>query len=120
MHNRVTASANIKKIPNFKAPKKSRFDNLKEILPKDYEWIKTRKRLAAETTMMHHCVWSYYDKIQKDESAIYSLWYNDQPYTAEFVLNKKGKYSLRQLYGKYDYPAPPELRQDIENIINKP
>lgn len=45
---------------------------MRKLLPPEYEWITTSKRLIEESAIQRHCVWQYEDKIKKDKCAIYS------------------------------------------------
>lgn len=111
-----------------KIPKDSCFKNLRKILPKDFEWIKSRQRLINETVMQHHCVWSYADYITKDISAIYSYFDEEGKYgkparyTIEFRCNKSKnnkKYYIAQVQGKYNSVNTYEIKKDIQNILDE-
>lgn len=89
-------------------PKGTKFKGLRKLLPPEFEWIKTRKRLIAETAMQHHCVWSYADLITSDTCAIYSFLDKDgtyskdgtpRRYTMEFRMRGNGCYYLEQVQG---------------------
>lgn len=69
LHNRIAVNPDgYKKTTGMvKVPKKSKFLELRKILPEEFEWITTRKRLILETELQHHCVWSYAEKITKDK-----------------------------------------------------
>lgn len=116
-----------KKTGEVNVPKDSVFNELREILPPEFEWIKTRKRLILETELQHHCVWSYANKISVDKCAIYS--YTDtnaehcpdgvaKRYTIEFRRHK-GKYYVKQVQGKYDRVNAGNMREYIEEILRK-
>lgn len=114
-----------------KVPKDSVFNDLREILPKEFEWIKNRKRLILETELQHHCVWSYADKISSDMCAIYSYVDKDgskslcndgkpKRYTIEFNFNKQnGTYYVEQVQGKYDAVNSSGMRNYIDKILNE-
>lgn len=93
-----------------KVPKNSKFNDLRNMLPEEFEWIKTKKRLISEAVMQHHCVASYADKITKDQCAIYSYIDEDgsknedgvsRRYTIEFT-KQKNKYYIKQTQGEYN------------------
>lgn len=93
-----------------KIPKNSKFNDLRNMLPEEFEWIKTKKRLISEAIIQHHCVASYADKITKDQCAIYSYVDKDgsknedgipRRYTIEFVKHKN-KYYIKQTQGEYN------------------
>jgi ACT domain-containing protein len=107
-------------------PKNSKFKDLREYLPEDFEWIIDRKRLILETELQHHCVWSYADKISRDQCAIYSYLdrvgdYSDKPrrYTIEFGYEpKQKKYQVIQVQGRYDRVNSNNMREYIQNILD--
>lgn len=111
-----------------KVPKNSRFAALRKILPEEFEWIKTRKRLISEAVMQHHCVWSYAPDITADKSAIYS--YVDRSgmmdkdgiskrYTIEFKINKNGKYYVAQTQGWYNKVNTSQMKTFINKILQE-
>lgn len=114
-----------------KVPKDSIFNDLRKILPKEFEWIKNRKRLILETELQHHCVWSYADKISSDMCAIYSYVDKDgskslcndgkpKRYTIEFNFNKQdGTYYVVQVQGKYDAVNSSDVQNYIYKILNE-
>ena len=114
-----------------KIPKNSVFNGLRKILPKEFEWIKNRKRLILETELQHHCVWSYADKISSDMCAIYSYVDKDgskslcndgkpKRYTIEFNFNKQdGTYYVVQVQGKYDVVNSSDVKNYIYKILNE-
>lgn len=92
-------------------------------MPLEYEWIKSKKRLAKESSMQHHCVWSYGDYINGDHCAIYSFVdeeckYGDKPerYTIEFTY-RKGKYHIAQMQKAYDRGGNKKLAEDIKEYL---
>lgn len=88
--------------PMIEIKAKTKFASLRRLLPKEYEWIRSRKRLIEETMMQHHCVAAYAELINTDRCQIYS-YVNDegQRYTLEFRVSK-GRYRLNQVRGKYN------------------
>ena len=112
----------------FKIPKGTKFAELNTLLPEGFEWIKTKKRLIEETLMMHHCVWSYGDKIADDNCAIYSYFDstgefdetgNKEPkrYTIEFIKSGK-KYKIRQIQTRCDRGGGSLLYRYLNNLLN--
>lgn len=102
--------------PKIKIKRNSKFNNLKKLLPDDFEQIKTKKRIIEEGVKMHHCVASYASLVNSDTCAIYSLVYEDNRYTIEFRSNKKG-YFVRQLHGVCDSDAPKEVWNYVNSFI---
>ena len=107
-------------------PKKSVFLPLRKILPNEFEWIKSRKRLILETELQHHCVWSYAESISADRCAIYSFvdktgrFSEDQKprrFTIEFNRNKDGSYSLRQVQGKFNQSNTEMIENYIQSLL---
>jgi len=130
LHNKISDDPynyrNITK--DVKIPKQSKFLELREILPDNFEWIKTRKRLILETELQHHCVWSYADKITADNCAIYSFTdinaehtKDGKPkrYTIEFCINKNGQYYINQVQGKYDAVNAHGMKEYIQTLLDE-
>lgn len=129
MDNRTRKSYN-ERVKPFKIPKDSKFKKLRDVLPKDFEWIKTKKRLIDESIMMHHCVWSYYDKIGRDACAIYSFLDKEgmfdckgrgevKRYTIEFLYDKRSNnYRINQIQAKYDRFGGDLIKPYIQKLLN--
>ena len=109
-------------VQEVKIPKKSKFNTLRKILPKEFEWIKTKKRLIQEAKIQHHCVASYAGYITEEKCAIYSyvdytgeFAFDQIPrrYTIEFCINKNGEYYVEQTQGRYDQVNASKLSQFI-------
>ena len=109
-------------------PKNTKFKQLRNILPEEFEWIKSRKRLILETELQHHCVWSYAGKISDDNCAIYSFVDTNaehtcdgkaKRYTIEFGVNQNNIYHIVQVQGKYDRVHTDEMRQYIQSILDE-
>lgn len=106
-------------------PDKSKFLPLREILPEEFEWITTRKRLILETELQNHCVWSYAEKITDDVCAIYSFTdkraeygKDGKPkrYTIEFRI-KNGVYYVEQVQGKNNKVNADGMREYIQSLL---
>lgn len=128
-HDNVTTYTNIdKETHSVKIKKDSIFNELRNILPSTFEWIKTRKRLILETKIQHHCVWSYADKITNDNCAIYSYVDKDgsksidgtpKRYTIEFGFNKNTcQYYVIQTQGRYDSVNASNMEKYINEILD--
>lgn len=116
-HDRVSESVYMKKTPLVKIKKNTRFKELRKILPDEFEWIKSRKRLIKETVMQHHCVWSYADKVNKDICQIYSyVNKSGERFTLEFCISRK-KYILVQVQGKYNQADTSTVEEYVNNIL---
>lgn len=91
-------------------PKDSRFNELRKLLPKNFEWVKGGKRLQQEGITMNHCVNSYYSYINEDKIAVYHLTMPDgYMATIAFVRTKRGKYSISQMFGYHNEECPQEV-----------
>lgn len=103
-----------------KTSSKSKFYPLYRKLPKDFEWIRTAKRLKAEGIVMHHCVYSYAEKITKDQCAIFSLLYGEEKtrYTIEFIVNNS-QYCIRQIQAEWNSGCPEEVRKYVTEKIKE-
>ena len=128
LHDRIATNPNDyrKNTGEVKVPKKSRFNLLRDILPAEFEWIKTRKRLILETELQHHCVWSYAESITKDICAIYSFTDSHaehtkdgkpRRYTIEFRQNENGTYYVQQVQGKYDSVNANGMKEYIQSLL---
>lgn len=120
-HDALCLEYRSKHTPKIEIPKKSRFSDLRKILPKEpFEWIMSRRRIILEGEEMHHCVASYVERINRDTSAIYSFIYpeNQKRYTIEFRANARGYY-IAQIQGKYDRGCPKEVRDYVEGWLKK-
>lgn len=101
-------------------PKQSVFKNLRKILPDEFEWITSKKRLISEAEMMHHCVSSYDYMINNDECAIYSwIWRgNGKRYTIEFNVGKDKKYFICQIRGAYNSICPDKAVSYVKSFLS--
>lgn len=102
---------------HVRIPQNSKFANLRKLLPKDYKWIRTGKRLQMEGIEMGHCVNSYWEDINNDICAIYSCAVEGKRYTIEFRQNEKGKYYIQQIQSRYNRGCPQNVKQLIQNYI---
>lgn len=107
----------------LKVPKNSQFNNLRKVLPEEFEWVKTKTRLANESAMQHHCVWQYSDYISSDSSAIYSYVDSDckfgpRPfrYTIEFKVSRDGYY-IAQMQRFCNRGGSAELKTYLNELI---
>lgn len=128
-HDRIAINAEKKGTGKVKIPKNSVFNGLRKILPEEFEWIKSRKRLMQEANMQHHCVWSYAERISSDRCAIYSYLdttgqYTDnwkgipERYTIEFLSNSNG-YKINQIQGTRNQKTTIKMYEYVSLIINK-
>lgn len=100
----------LKRLHRVSVPKDSQFNELRKLLPKNFEWIKGGKRLQQEGITMSHCVNSYYSHINSDVIAIYHLTMPDgYEATIEFKRMKNGKYRIIQMYGYHNEECPQEV-----------
>ena len=128
-HDELSESMNLKDYlkrmrgKKLKVPKNSQFNKLRKILPDDFEWIKTKTRLANESAMQHHCVWQYSDYISSDSSAIYSYVdsgckFGPHPfrYTIEFKVSH-GEYYIAQMQRFRNRGGSAELKEYLNGLI---
>jgi len=126
MHDRFNENPNYYRAhtKEVSVPDDSKFNELRELLPKEFEWIKTRKRLILETEFQHHCVWRYANGITKDRCAIYSFVNSEENgtkkrYTIEFRVNKKGEYVINQVQGRYNRSNTEYIKSYIEDVLKE-
>ncbi|EOS7966781.1 PcfJ domain-containing protein [Enterococcus hirae] len=121
-HDRMVRKYNLRKakrLKDFKLNQHEKYDYLKKYLKKNpcFTLIKTNKELFLEGANMHHCVYSYLNKIQKGESIIWKYERQEHRYTVEIKKRKNGRYRVVQCYGKYDrFPDPEELERIVEEV----
>ena len=119
-HDKLTQDFIMKKMKSrkytLKIKKDSKFNDLRKILPPEFEWIKNKKRLIQETVIQHHCVATYNKLINKDICTIYSTIYKGKRYTMEFRKEKK-KFYLHQVQGKYNAEITDEIASYVEEIL---
>lgn len=100
----------LNRLHKVSVPKGSRFNELRKLLPKDFEWVKGGKRLQQEGITMNHCVNSYYSYINEDKIAIYHLAMSDgYKATIAFIQMKNGKYCISQMFGYHNEECPKEV-----------
>ena len=100
----------------------SKFNELRNILPGDYEWITTSKRLYYESKLQHHCVYTNYrNRIQNDQCTIYSYINptNNERHTIEFIYDKERGYRAIQIQKKYNSGYDEEVLNNLEYLLSK-
>lgn len=98
----------------------TRYNNLRKLLPKKFEWLMTQERLALESEMQGNCVVSYANKVKKDKCQIYS--YVDSQglrHTIEFNISRN-KYHCVQLLSKYNEDPSEEALQFVAKLLDSP
>ncbi|MDC4247633.1 PcfJ domain-containing protein [Enterococcus faecium] len=112
-----------KRLKDFKLKQHEKYNRLKKHLKKNpyFTLIKTNKELFLEGVNMHHCVYSYLEKIQRGESIIWKYERQEHRYTVEIKKRKNGRYRVVQCYGKYDsFPDREELERIVEEVKASP
>lgn len=122
-HDLEVTSLNLKG-NTLKIPKNSIYKPLRKMLPKEFEWIKNKKRLITEGQIQKHCVAVYANKIKEDRCAIYSIVYNKVRYTLEFIYKEQEEiYYLNQCQSSFSYIGSDNFDDSvldyIENIHQK-
>lgn len=122
-HQRITDEITLeqykREAEDFTIPEKSKFRQLRKMLPDNFEWIQDKDRLALEATIMHHCVFQYSWKIANDICAIYSCFYEkeNKRYTIEFLYSN-GNYIINQIQSKYDRGCSQDFRNYLKELLN--
>lgn len=112
-HNLLADRLTMKRYPQIKISKRSRFHKLRKMLPKkEFHWICTIEDLIKEGKTQHNCVATYHPLIQKDVCAIYAATINGNRYTLEFRYENK-QFVLVQIFKAYNVKAE---KNDIEYI----
>lgn len=127
-HDRLSNEYYIKYTKPVNIPKDSKFKQLREILPNEFEQITTRKRLILETQLQQHCVWTYADQITHDNCAIYSFLdtngqkstdNNPKRYTIEFRIDPlTNKYYIEQIQGRHDVVNAAKMIPYVQKILD--
>ena len=95
----------------------TKFAELRQILPNEFEWITTAKRLFEEGNMQDNCVFSYRDKIRNDRSTVYH-WSNDgRDYTIEFGRGFDGRYMIKQMLQAKNKRANPADMEFVKRCL---
>ena len=87
-------------------------------MPKDIIRLKTKKDFYMEGKCQNNCVFSYISKVNRGEAMIYTLTKDNKKYTIE-IGNDKNGFMVRQIKGFANSPAPSEIEEYVENIINE-
>lgn len=113
---------------NVKISKNTKFKPLYKALPKEFEPIKSKKRLIKKTAMQHHCVWSYADNITNDISAIfsymdhageYSKTGKSERYTIEVRYGKEEGFYVNQIKSKYNKDCKREFWKYVQHFLDE-
>ena len=119
LHDELINTKKNREMPTIHIPKNTVYTKLRKLLPKEFEWIKTKKRLLKESEIQHHCVWTYGDKINADKSAIYSFVYapENKRYTIEFEYGNDEKYKIRQMQSCCDKGHSKEAYEYVKSFL---
>lgn len=122
-HDRLSNLQYMKATPLISVNTDTKFNELRRILPQEYEWIRTRKRLVHEAVIQCHCVWSYAEYINKDVCQIYSYISQEtgERYTLEFRI-RCHRYVCVQAQGKHNKADVREINRikgEVETIFNE-
>ena len=116
-HNDLSILYAKKNVGKVEIPKDSKFNQLEKVLPKNFKRIKSSKAIKLEGDWMHHCVASYWEKVNRDTCAIFHLTYNNEEYTIEFGM-ERGQYTIWQIQSRCDRGCPSYVREYVQNYIN--
>lgn len=78
--------------------------------------LNSEYKLQKEGMYMKHCVGTYTKSVKTGKSYIFSIYYENKPYTCE-LTTKKDIININQLYGRFNTIAPEALYRLIENVI---
>lgn len=99
-------------------PKNTKFARLRELLPEEFEWITTKKRILDESVMQSNCVWSYAPRVSNDQCAIYSYVNpgTGMRHTIEFI--KEGRqYLAVQIMSRFNQSAEIDVIKKMLSIL---
>ena len=102
----------------------TRFAKLREMLPEEFVWIDNTRTLYSEGKKQRNCVYSYKDRIRRDECTIYHWSHENKEYTIEFVRSTfrdsnrgAGHYQIAQMLQSCNQNADPQDREMVESYI---
>ena len=95
----------------------TKFAELRQILPEEFEWITTTGRLLEEGNIQANCVFSYRDRIRNDQSAIYHWSNKDRSYTIEFRRCLDGRYTIEQMLQANNRRANPTDMEYVKSCL---
>lgn len=97
----------------------TRYNNLRKLLPKKFEWLMTEERLALESEMQGNCVVSYANKVKKINVKYILMWIRRLRHTIEFNISRN-KYHCVQLLSKYNEDPSEEALQFVAKLLDSP
>lgn len=115
-HNDLAIIYAKKKVGKIEIPKNSKFNVLEKKLPENFKRIKSSKAIKLEGDWMHHCVATYWQKVNQDKCAIFHLIYKEKEYTIEFTISN-GQYIIRQIQSRCDRGCPEDVRNYVKECI---
>lgn len=80
--------------------------------------LNSEYKLQKEGMYMKHCVGGYTKSVKTGKSYIFSIYYEDKPYTCELTM-KKDIININQLYGRFNTIAPDALYKLIGDTIKQ-
>lgn len=116
-HNERHGNAKKNNRGKIKIKKKTKFRTLIDNMPENYELIKTYSRLLKEAIEQKHCVDEYADKINSDNCMIYSILYENERHTIEFIIIN-GLYTIAQCRKSCNRNANILLKTELSDILN--
>ena len=127
-HDHYLVNADFKEIynktENIKLPAKSKFNIIYKYMPKEFERIKTRKRISSEAAVQSNCVWTYANDINKDRCCILSFYdedalYDDESrrYTIEIQRRKTG-FCAVQVKSSHNREGSKEIHNYINSLLD--
>lgn len=99
-------------------PKDTQFARLRELLPEEFEWITTKKRILDESVMQSNCVWSYAPRVNNDQCAIYSYVNpgTGMRHTIEFI-KENGQYLAVQIMSRFNQSPETDVIKKMLSIL---
>lgn len=121
-HDKIVDEYNFKqsrKMKKIEITRHKKFIQLEKALALDNRFVRitTNKELYIEGATMHHCVYSYFEKVQKGQSIIYKYHHDNHRYTLEIKTKRNGTYFLAQCYGKHDMNPEEKEFSKIQEVI---
>jgi RNAse (barnase) inhibitor barstar len=87
----------------------------------DFEVVASTERLNLEGLQMHHCIYTYLNRICEQDYLAINVTHSitKERATAGFVVSKAGKLELEQLKGFYNSRATSEVIQSVLQFCNE-
>ena len=106
--------------PLLKVP--SKFDGLESAIREtgttEFERIGTTERLFNEGEYQHNCVFSRRSQVRRDTASIYHWDHKGKSYTIQFAVDRKGRYSVKEVRARFNRSITEKHLRDLEQLLS--